>query len=115
MSYMIIFSQEKHHFSLCSYFHTHPTTLLLKILGGPMHGPSPHLKFWGDRPPSPHRSPPLSRPTLDRETGRNPLEMRVVYLTTREDWRLQPVCPKDAERIRRGGAFAYDIVHMGPN
>src|SRR6218665_585813 len=24
-----------------------------------MHGPSPHLKFWGDRPPSPPRSPPL--------------------------------------------------------
>src|SRR6218665_3128688 len=21
--------------------------------GGPMHGRSPHLKFWGDRPPSP--------------------------------------------------------------
>src|SRR6218665_3043490 len=29
----------------------HPTTLLLKILGGPMHGPSPHLKFLGG--PSP--------------------------------------------------------------
>src|SRR6218665_3238686 len=26
---------------------------------GPMHGPSPHLKFWGDRPPVPPRSPPL--------------------------------------------------------
>src|SRR6218665_465373 len=24
-----------------------------KYLGGPMHGRSPHLKFWGDRPPSP--------------------------------------------------------------
>src|SRR6218665_785863 len=22
-----------------------------KYWGGPMHGPSPHLKFWGDRPP----------------------------------------------------------------
>src|SRR6218665_603670 len=53
MSYMTIFSQEKHHFSLCSYFHAHPTTLLLKILGGPMHGPSPHLKFWRGDPPSP--------------------------------------------------------------
>src|SRR6218665_1339200 len=30
-----------------------------KILGGPMHGPSPHLKLWGDRPPSLPRSPPL--------------------------------------------------------
>src|SRR6218665_740905 len=62
MSYMTISSQENHHFSLCSYFHAHPTTLLLKILGGPMHVPSPHLKFWGDRPPSPPRSPPLGIP-----------------------------------------------------
>src|SRR6218665_2023991 len=59
MSYMTISSQENHHFSLCSYFHAHPTTLLLKILGGPMHGPSPTSNFWGDRPPSPPRSPPL--------------------------------------------------------
>ena len=28
-------------FLLCSYFRAHPTTLLLKILGGRMHGPSP--------------------------------------------------------------------------
>src|SRR6218665_3874911 len=33
MSYMTISSQEKHNFSLCSCFHAHPTTLLLKILG----------------------------------------------------------------------------------
>src|SRR6218665_1748181 len=33
-------------FLLCSYFHAHPTTLLLKILGGRMHGLSPHLKFF---------------------------------------------------------------------
>jgi len=35
---------------LCSYFRAHPTTLLLKILGGRCMG-LPHLKFWGDRPP----------------------------------------------------------------
>ena len=29
-----------------------PQTLLLKILVGRMHGPSSHLRFWGDRPPS---------------------------------------------------------------
>src|SRR6218665_3037592 len=40
-------------FSLCSCFHAHPTTLLLKILGGPMHGRFPYLKFGGDRLPSP--------------------------------------------------------------
>ena len=52
MSYMTISSQEKHNFSLSSCFHAHSTTLLLKILGGPMHGRSPHLKFGGgDRPP----------------------------------------------------------------
>jgi len=36
---------------LSSYFHTHPITLLLEILGGRMHGPSSHLKFlWGTVP-----------------------------------------------------------------
>src|SRR6218665_2308802 len=57
MSYMTISSQENHHFSLCSYFHAHPTTLLLKILGEPMHGPSP-LKFWATVPPRSPRLPP---------------------------------------------------------
>jgi len=37
-------------FLLCSYFRAHPTTLLLKILGGRMHGPSPP-QILGDRPP----------------------------------------------------------------
>src|SRR6218665_3302716 len=59
MSYMTISSQEKHNFSLCSCFLAHPTTLLLKILGGPMHGRSPHLKFGGG--PSP-QSPLGLRP-----------------------------------------------------
>src|SRR6218665_1263649 len=45
------FLTRKTQFSLCSCFHAHPTTLLLKILGGPMHGRPPHLNFWGDRPP----------------------------------------------------------------
>src|SRR6218665_3676850 len=56
MSYMTISSQEKHNFSLCSCFHAHPTTLLLKILGG--------TNAWilgGTVPPVPPRSPPLSR------------------------------------------------------
>ena len=35
---------------LYSYFHTHPTTLLLKILGGPMHGPSPTSNLGGPSP-----------------------------------------------------------------
>src|SRR6218665_2569824 len=30
------------------------TTLLLKILGGRMHGPSPHLNFFGEPSPSPN-------------------------------------------------------------
>jgi len=39
--------------------------LLLKILGGRMHGPSPHLKFFGGpSPPVPlYRSPPVSGKT----------------------------------------------------
>src|SRR6218665_3840763 len=62
MSYMTISSQEKHHFSLCSYFHAHPTTLLLKILGRTNAWAAPPTSnFGGDRPPqSPPRSPPLS-------------------------------------------------------
>src|SRR6218665_1364839 len=37
---------------LGSCFRAHPTTLLLKILGGWMHGPSPLLKFGAGRAPS---------------------------------------------------------------
>src|SRR6218665_1409462 len=28
-------------------------------IGGRMHGPSLHLKFWEDRPLCPHKSPPM--------------------------------------------------------
>src|SRR6218665_2793155 len=50
-------------FLLCSYFRAHPTTLLLKILGGGrMHGPSPTSIFGGPSPQSPYRPPPMSRP-----------------------------------------------------
>src|SRR6218665_3157030 len=70
MSYMTYSSQEKALFQkriplrhlfflLCSCFRAHPTTLLLKILGGPMHEPSPHLKFFLGVPPVPPRSSPL--------------------------------------------------------
>src|SRR6218665_3643660 len=52
--YMTLTSQEKHLFLLCSYFHAHPT-LLLKILGGRMHGPSP-ISTFGE--PSPRVSVP---------------------------------------------------------
>src|SRR6218665_2925048 len=45
---------------LCSNFREHPTTLLLKILGGGCMGRSPTSNFLGDRPlQSPPRSPPL--------------------------------------------------------
>src|SRR6218665_1712438 len=54
-SFMTLFFKK-----LCSYFRAHPTTLLPKILGGRMHGPSPHLKFFWNRPPVPPRSPPLT-------------------------------------------------------
>src|SRR6218665_3302865 len=72
MSYMTISSQENHNFSLCSCFHAHPTTLLLKILGGgPMHGrPPPPQILGGTVPPSPPLGlrpclhPPMSRPRL---------------------------------------------------
>ena len=47
-------------FLLCSCFCAHTTTLLLKILGGWMHGLSSHLKFgWTVPQPVPPRSPPM--------------------------------------------------------
>src|SRR6218665_433213 len=49
------------YFFLSSSFRAHPTTILLKILGGPRHGPAPHLKFLGG--PSP-QSPLGRRPCL---------------------------------------------------
>src|SRR6218665_2348922 len=48
--YMTISSQEKHNFSLCSCFHAHLTTLLLKILGDQCMG-SPTSNFGGTVPP----------------------------------------------------------------
>src|SRR6218665_877191 len=48
------------------YFHTHPITLLLQILEGRIHGPSPHLKFWGDLPPVLPKSPPMHRSKIER-------------------------------------------------
>src|SRR6218665_2338856 len=57
------FLTRKTPFLLCSHFRAHPTTLLLKILGGRMHGPSPHLTFLGTVPPVPPRSLPLLLPT----------------------------------------------------
>src|SRR6218665_603055 len=72
MSYMTIFSQEKHHFSLCSYFHAHPTTLLLKILGGinAWAVPPPQI-VWGTVPPVPlGLRPCISQRRTARETYR---------------------------------------------
>jgi len=47
-------------FLLSSYFRTHPpTTILLEILGGRMHGPSPTSKFGVTVPSVPPKSPPM--------------------------------------------------------
>src|SRR6218665_3701872 len=45
-------------FLLSSYFHTHPITQLLEILGGRMHG-RPHLNFGRNLPPVPPKSQPM--------------------------------------------------------
>ena len=52
-----------HHFLVSSYFASHLITvgLLLKILGGRMHGPSPHLGFCAPSLQSPPKSPPMVR------------------------------------------------------
>src|SRR6218665_2050944 len=70
MSYMTLSPQEKHLSLLFSYFRAHPTTPLLKIWGGRMHGPSPTSNFFGG--PSP--SPPLGL----RPWEWTPLEIRLL-------------------------------------
>src|SRR6218665_4158491 len=47
------------HFLLCSCFRTHPTNTTSQNIGVTDAWAVPHLKFWGDRPPVPHRSPPM--------------------------------------------------------
>src|SRR6218665_1843688 len=56
------FLTRKPPFFTLSYFHAHPTTLLLKILGDQCMGRPPPQIFGGTVPPSPPRSPPLSGP-----------------------------------------------------
>src|SRR6218665_3492196 len=48
-------------FLVGSYFATHPITLLLKILGGRMHGPSPTSNLGGPSPHYPSKCPPMLR------------------------------------------------------
>ena len=63
------FLTRKTPFLLCSYFRAHPTTLLLKILGRRMHGPSPTSNFGGDCPPVPLVLRPWMPATIDRRKG----------------------------------------------
>src|SRR6218665_2325976 len=74
MSYMTISSQENHNFSLCSFFHAHPTTLLLKILGRTNAWAVPPPQILGG--PSP-QSPLGLRPCLHfRILSKGVLEIR---------------------------------------
>src|SRR6218665_3328968 len=52
-------------FTLFVLSHIRRTTLLLKILGGRMHGPSPTSNFGGPSPKFPHRSPSLLLMTVN--------------------------------------------------
>src|SRR6218665_293861 len=104
MSYMTLSSQQKALFQqknslttpiflLSSSFRAHPTTLLLKILGGQMHGPSPP-QILGDRPQSslglrpckkdifaPSHVPfrPLNQPLLEK-VGIHPVILRNKFI-----------------------------------
>src|SRR6218665_875239 len=80
MSYMTISSQENHHFSLCSYLHAHPTTLLFKIVGGTNAWAVPHLKlFWGGRRPL---KIVLGGPSPQFPLGLRPWHWRKLSLTS---------------------------------
>ena len=74
MTHMTLSSEEKPLFQkripLWHLFYSvrtfaHTTTLLLKILGGRMHGPSPTSNFGGPSPKFPHRSPSLLLMTMN--------------------------------------------------
>src|SRR6218665_2593167 len=71
MSYMTLFSQEKPLFQKEKFLYDTFFTLFTlsrasdnttsQNIGGTDAWAVPHLKcFWGDHPPAPHRSPPLS-------------------------------------------------------
>src|SRR6218665_1149848 len=65
-------------FPVSSYFVSHPTTLLLKILGGRIHGPSHRPHILGGPSPSPPKSPPMLMEILTPD-----LTLAVQHLTTR--------------------------------
>src|SRR6218665_2370204 len=51
-------------FTLFMLSRTSDNTTSQNIGGGPMHGRSPHLKFWGEPSPQSPRSPPLDSLSL---------------------------------------------------
>jgi len=51
-SLVVTYDYEINDYNVSSCFVSHPITVVSKYCGGRMHGPSSHLKFWGDRPPS---------------------------------------------------------------
>src|SRR6218665_2199049 len=51
-------------------------------IGGSMHGPSPHLKFWGAVHPSPPRSPPLQDPKFFFSRGLNTNDSSLILTTS---------------------------------
>src|SRR6218665_3824426 len=57
-------------FLVSSYFSSHPITVLLKILGGRMHGPSATSNFEGTVPPVPPRPPPMSHTPTSKVDAR---------------------------------------------
>jgi len=72
---------------LTSYFRTHPITLLLEILGGRMHGPSPHLNLFLGRlsPPVPPKSPPMSQGVIKWEIP-DRIPIFICYFSTNENY-----------------------------
>ena len=64
------FLTRKTPFLLFSYFRGHPTTILLKILGGTNAWAVPHPKLWGARPPVPLGFRPCQRRSRPRPSGK---------------------------------------------
>ena len=67
-------------FLLTLYFHTHPLTLLLEILGGQIHGPSPTSNYGGTVPSSPPKYPAL----ITVEDAFNTLHVKLIKTALNE-------------------------------
>src|SRR6218665_2012508 len=83
-------------FILCSCFRTHPTNTTSQNIGGADAWAFPNPKFWGDRPPSSPRSPPMVI-SMEILLGRVPKGQQQHQPTQQPQWH----CFEDKQKGQR--------------